>query len=486
MLFPWSSQTEARFRRTLEKDSAKSYRSILLIAFPFFTAFAFLDFIVQPPELRLLTFKIRFLTLLAFLPLYFSTKKPDPASAIPSLLIFACTGSITAIAYISNGFKSPYFFGMSLLIFLMPQLFTWSPLKIGLHAFGVSTAYVLTILARDHFIIVDHTWVVEVCAYLAASSIIAVWGSWVSDSLRRKSFVQFLEAEEARDRIEKTVKILQAELQQKSDDPVTLSKELATRKTELQEEVWSEQESKAKIASVLNTRDEFISIASHELKTPITVMKLQSWLLKKYLSQMDITKTHPGILAFVERNDAQIKRLMRLVDDMLDLSRIRTGTFRLEPEKVELCALVRELVERYQPQFYSAGIEVKVSTCDEVAGTWDRMRLEQVISNLFNNAIKYAPKAPLEVRVSRPNADEVLIEFHDQGPGISKTHQSKIFERFERAGADTSVSGLGLGLYISRQIVRGHGGDMEIDEAQEKGACFKVKLPTQFPAEQSA
>ncbi len=486
MQYPWSPETELRFRKKLEEESSKTYRSILLIALPFFAAFAILDWIVQSPEVRMITFKIRFVTILALMPLGFSSRKLVASSITPSLLLSAFTLSITSIAYVSNGFASPYFFGMTLLIFLMPQLFPWSPRKIAFHAFGFSLFYVFCLFAKTHFQVEDPVRTVEVCVYLCTSSIIAVWGAWVSDQLRRDSFKQYLEAEDSRRRIEQTVKVLQNELHQKGDDPVSLSKQLATRKSELQEEVWSEQEAKAQIEMALNTRDEFISIASHELKTPITVMKLQSWLLKKYLSQIDTGRSHPGIMAFVDRNDAQIKRLLRLVDDMLDLSRIRTGTFRLEPEKVELCGLVKELVDRYQPQFTAAGISVQVVACEEVAGTWDRLRLEQVICNLFNNAIKYAPQAPLDIRVTHPSNDEILLEIHDHGPGISLAHQSKIFERFERAGASQNISGLGLGLYISRQIIRSHGGEIVIDRETKQGACFQVKLPTQFSVEHSA
>ena len=161
---------------------------------------------------------------------------------------------------------------------------------------------------------------------------------------------------------------------------------------------------------------------------------------------------------------------------MLDISRLTVGTIRIEPSEMDLEALVVEIVERHSEQFRVAGIEVKLSSSGATYGYWDRLRLDQVLSNLFLNAIKYAPRAVLEVRIKN-EMHQVTAEIEDHGPGIKKEDQEKIFERFARKNVDVNIAGLGLGLYIAKQVVVAHGGSIEVESKPAKGACFKLTLP---------
>lgn len=235
-----------------------------------------------------------------------------------------------------------------------------------------------------------------------------------------------------------------------------------------------------RVYEALRARDEFLSIASHELKTPLTSLKLQSQLFKRLISRDDpAAYSRPRMEQFAEQADRQTHRLSRLVDDMLDIGRIRTGKLSLSRERFDLCELVREVAARMHGQFTLADYrEPEIVACEGAVGEWDRMRIEQVLANLFTNAIRYGEKKIVHVSVRR-SGPSVRIEVRDEGMGISKADQAKIFNRFERAVNANEVSGLGLGLYISRQIVEAHGGEISVESELGKGSIFTVVLPLQ-------
>lgn len=226
-------------------------------------------------------------------------------------------------------------------------------------------------------------------------------------------------------------------------------------------------------------RDEFLSIASHELKTPLTSLKLQAQVMLRAINRQDPNVYSPErIMGLIKQIDTQTTRLTRLVDDMLDLSRIRTGKLRIEKRPVELAEMVIDVVERLRPQFVERIGEIpRVKIEKNSVGDWDKFRIEQVLTNLLTNALKYGNDRPVDVIIAGDDKMAKVI-VRDYGIGIAKENVSKIFERFERAGISASeVSGLGLGLFITRQIIRSHGGTIDVESEIGKGSTFTVSLP---------
>jgi signal transduction histidine kinase len=175
----------------------------------------------------------------------------------------------------------------------------------------------------------------------------------------------------------------------------------------------------------------------------------------------------------------QVRKLADLINDLLDVSRIAAG--RLQPgarEPVELGQLAREVVERLRPAALEAGSELRVSveTPGGVTGNWDRRRIEQVVTNLLTNALTYGGGCPVLLSVG-VQGERAVLRVTDEGIGIAPQHLARIFERFERAVSESHYGGLGLGLYIARQIVEEHGGRIHVDSQLGSGATFTVELP---------
>jgi len=232
-----------------------------------------------------------------------------------------------------------------------------------------------------------------------------------------------------------------------------------------------------KTKSAVETRDEFISIASHELKTPLTPLKLQLQMLNRQVNSRGFELLTPeGLVKIVENSDKQLNRLSHLIDDLLDVSRITAGKLTLNKEKVNLAQLVREVVAQYGHQLQSALHRIEIEAEPEISAELDRLRIEQVLVNLLTNAAKYAPGKPIKVTVSNLHS-LARFSISDQGPGIDKEDQSRIFKRFERIKDKTTVSGLGLGLYICNQIINAHGGQIGVESTRGKGATFYFDVP---------
>lgn len=227
----------------------------------------------------------------------------------------------------------------------------------------------------------------------------------------------------------------------------------------------------------LRTRDEFLSVASHELRTPLMTLKIQNQIARHLARRTDDGHLEePSLANWLTTNERQIQQLTRLVDDMLDVSRIELNKLEMVPEEVDLSELVRAVVEMLRPQLTAAGCEVSVEIPEPVIGVWDRFRLEQVVTNLLTNAAKYAARSRVVVCVTRDALGATLI-VQDHGMGIAQEYQERIFNRFERGVSARQVGGVGIGLYVSRHIVQAHRGRIWVESEHGKGAKFVVRLP---------
>jgi len=231
----------------------------------------------------------------------------------------------------------------------------------------------------------------------------------------------------------------------------------------------------------VHLRDEFLSIASHELRTPLTALQLatQSFLRRIAKSEAPEIPTAwakervTGVLDLLDR-------LSTLIDTLLDISRLTAGRLVLTPETLDFSALVREVVGRHEEQLSDQGCALTVRAEHEIMGCWDRLRIEQILSNLLSNASKYGAGKPVEVKVEHAAA-QVHLSVRDQGIGIPAGDRKRVFERFERAVSSYEYGGFGLGLWIVSEIVKAMGGDINIDETPGGGATFTVSLPLALP-----
>jgi PAS domain S-box-containing protein len=225
------------------------------------------------------------------------------------------------------------------------------------------------------------------------------------------------------------------------------------------------------------TRDEFMSIASHELKTPITSLMLQLQIARKRTQpELGVVPPPEKLAKTLDASISQVNRLTSLVDDLLDVSRIQAGKLSISLEPVDIAALVHEMVERYGEHMRSAGCRVSVRAPHPVWVSADKFRLEQVIINLLSNAAKYGAGKPVELSVAETADQRVRIACRDHGIGIPEEKLARIFERFERAIDSSAISGLGLGLYIAREIVRAHHGTIRVESVLDRGSTFTVEL----------
>jgi signal transduction histidine kinase len=231
-----------------------------------------------------------------------------------------------------------------------------------------------------------------------------------------------------------------------------------------------------KVQSSLKDRDTFLSIASHELKTPLTSLTLQAQMRKRQLRKGNMDAFDKGKLeAMFEADVKQLAGLNRLIDDMLDISRIRTGRLELNKEYFDLSKLAKEVVERFRPQLEEACGKFVFDSKDAIFIEADPYRIEQVIANLLTNAMKYGKGNPLDIRVFADNEHaRGFLRVTDNGMGISEEDQERIFARFERAVSPDEVSGLGLGLAIVKDIVEAHGGQIYLESEVGVGSNFTI------------
>jgi two-component system sensor kinase FixL len=224
----------------------------------------------------------------------------------------------------------------------------------------------------------------------------------------------------------------------------------------------------------VRARDEFLSVASHELRTPMTALHVQVQMLERVVER---TGAPSAVKERVESLDRQVRRLAGLVEVLLDLSRIRLGRMEISREPVDLAALARDVVAPFQADLDLArGSSIRVLAPVPVVAPVDRVRIEQVLGNLLGNAVKFGEGKPIEIRVEVVGGS-ARVQVADSGVGIEAGEVDRIFGRFERAAPAQHYPGLGLGLYVAREIVEAHGGRIRAQGQPGKGAVFVVELP---------
>jgi signal transduction histidine kinase len=230
----------------------------------------------------------------------------------------------------------------------------------------------------------------------------------------------------------------------------------------------------------IRLRDEFLTVASHELNTPVTTLQLTVQALGRSAAQ------RPEVLApALARAERQTKKVARLIGELLDVSRITAGRLHVELEDVDLSGLVREVADRFADDLSHARCALTLHADHPVIGRWDPLRLEQVVTNLLGNAIKFSAGCSIEVSVGEAAGIARLV-VRDRGIGIPVDRLPYVFDRFERAVPARSYGGLGLGLYIVRGIVEALGGSIRVESVLGEGTIFTVDLPCAGPAGRAA
>jgi signal transduction histidine kinase len=233
----------------------------------------------------------------------------------------------------------------------------------------------------------------------------------------------------------------------------------------------------AELREAVRARDEFLSVASHELRTPITTLALQVDGLPRALEQQ-VTGPLPENLSrrmvLIRR---QVDRLSALVSSLVDVSRISSGKLELSRERADLVEIVRSVAERFGDDARRSGSALTVAADGPIWGDFDVSRVDQVVTNLLSNAIRYGRGKPIAIGVGRESA-RARLWVEDRGIGIAAQYHDRIFQQFERVAPSTSYAGLGLGLWISRQLVEAMGGTISVRSAVDAGSVFTVELPT--------
>lgn len=254
---------------------------------------------------------------------------------------------------------------------------------------------------------------------------------------------------------------------------VALEKSRQEQETLLRELNKTQQE----LQRSLKMRDEFMSLVAHELRTPLNTLFLETQMRSLQLKRGN-TAAFGGqqMEAMIQRDERQIKSMIRLIDDMLDVSRMRSGKLSIRPTQVELMNLLERVVSDLSLHAATTGSSLSLRPHDGVIGCWDEFRVEQVIVNLLTNALRYGCGQPVEVSVARVG-ELVHINVSDQGKGIAPTDLERIFEPYERGARNGEPKGLGLGLYISRQLAISHGGELKVTSKPGEGSVFSLVLP---------
>lgn len=242
-----------------------------------------------------------------------------------------------------------------------------------------------------------------------------------------------------------------------------------------------ERAARAEAEAAVRARDVFVSVASHELRTPLTTLRLQVDALSRAATGAPSGASGRPLdarLAVVRR---QIDRLELLIGELLDVSRISAGGLVLRIEPVDLTDVVREVIGRFTEAGRSAGSAISLDAPGPIVGRWDRMRLDQVTTNLLSNALKYGAGQPIAFQLA-VGGGRARLNVRDRGIGIAREQQARLFQPFERLVSERHYGGLGLGLWITRRIVERMSGSIRVESERGEGSTFIVELPLDAPA----
>lgn len=256
---------------------------------------------------------------------------------------------------------------------------------------------------------------------------------------------------------------------------------LKEREDEFKKIIESERKAREAAEEAILARDEFLSIASHELKTPLTTitLRIQS-TLDSILNQSLANFSGEKLVGSLNSAHEQTNRLQKLIKDLLNFSLITRGKLELELKEGDLNEIVKSTVERFQDNLILAECDLGLKTEGEIIGLWDQVRIEQAISNLLTNAIKYGKGRPIEIETGCQNGTARVV-ISDNGIGIDQNQQKLIFEKFKRGTKDGNYQGLGVGLFIVKQIIETHGGKVNVNSKLGKGSRFTIELAIKGP-----
>jgi signal transduction histidine kinase len=227
-------------------------------------------------------------------------------------------------------------------------------------------------------------------------------------------------------------------------------------------------------------REHLMSVASHELKMPLTCLHLLIQLLQRQLGS-DRPPSREAMLELLEKARTQSGRMIRLAEDLLDRSQVKAGQLSIRREATDLVEIARSVLDCMKPGLDAAGCSVVFDAPARLPGHWDRTRLEEVVLNLLSNAVKYGRGKPVRISIeciSGKSGDfKACLSVEDHGQGIAIRDQEKIFEPYERTTRGSDQPGHGLGLYIVRQIIHGHGGSIRVQSVPGRGSVFRFEIP---------
>ncbi|HEX9507145.1 MAG TPA: GAF domain-containing sensor histidine kinase, partial [Myxococcales bacterium] len=231
----------------------------------------------------------------------------------------------------------------------------------------------------------------------------------------------------------------------------------------------------------VRARDELLSVAAHELKTPLCglALRLQTMTLQARRSSAQLIPAEE-VITRLDAANRLVQRLMLLMDELMQVSRFTNDRIQLESEDVNLSSLMRDVTDRFRDQLASSECSLNLTIAPGVSGKWDALQLDQMISNLLSNAMKYGRGKPIEIKLES-DENRATLSIKDFGIGIAPEHQARIFERFERAVTGQHYGGLGLGLWIVRQIVEALGGKISVQSEPGQGSLFVVSIPRSPP-----
>jgi signal transduction histidine kinase len=243
--------------------------------------------------------------------------------------------------------------------------------------------------------------------------------------------------------------------------------------TELKEAQEAQRHLTTQLEAAVRAREDFLAVASHDLRNPVNAIHLQVTSVLRHCQRDSASLEKEWLCARLGRASSQVSRLTRLLDNLMDVSRLTGGSLPLEREDVEFGAVVHAVVDHLRDEIGHREVSLHVTP---VRGEWDRVRLEQIVTNLVSNAIKYGANNPIDIALDA-DTDTARLSVTDYGVGIDAESQKKLFQRFERGVSSLQYGGFGLGLWITREIVEAMGGRVSIKSKVGEGSTFSVELP---------